>query len=277
MPDGHIPVDTSADQLVTCDKCPRKYLFRYVLGLEPELCVAPKALHASLRGAILWWFAERLAAGDPTVEQAETVFEADLSARFSAPGMRWDQYDPQAVLTHGKQLLRAYLTTHGRLRVVAVRQPFRVGVQDDEIGDDLPRALTGTFDLVLDDETVVKIMMARCRRNSRDLERSLHIGAYVAAKCELDGGPVNVTMHVVRTGETPAIEHHLVERGEPGNAWWVRAALNIEKGIAAGHFPPSRGPKCRLCAYARRCENWTESAGVSGREHSMAPAHVAMP
>jgi hypothetical protein len=35
--------------------------------------------------------------------------------------------------------------------------------------------------------------------------------------------------------------------------WWFAAAAEIERAIAAGHFPPQPSPLCGECEYERAC------------------------
>lgn len=274
MADTNLPEDSSASQLVCYSMCPRRYLYRYVLKLDPEFRGAALVLGSAMHSAIGWFFQERLDGGTPSPSEAEDVFEADLFAEVSEGGVRWRTKGPDEVNEDGKALVRAYLHRFNDLPVAVVEQPFRVSIEDSETGLSLPRPFKGYFDLVLADSSVVEMKSASRKWNPYDLTRHLQIGAYVAAKCELDGGPVTVDVHVVTKTKTPAVDVHRVVRGEPANAWWFRAALDIERAILAGHFPPSPGPTCHECEYQRRCETWTGVEAHAARHLPMV-AHAA--
>jgi putative RecB family exonuclease len=274
MAELKVPEDSSASQLVCWVMCPRKYFFRYVLKLDPEFRSVALVLGSALHSAIGWFFQERLDGGSPQAAEAEDVFDADLHAEVSVGSVRWKIKTADEVMEEGRGLVRAYLDRFNDLPVAFVEQPFRVSIEDPETGLSLPRAFKGYFDLVLEDGTVVEMKSAARKWNPFDLVRHLQIGAYVAAKCELDGGPVTVDVHVVTKTRTPQVDVHQVTRGEPDNRWWFQAAMDIERAILAGHFPPSPGPTCYECEYQRHCETWVGVARENVR-HLPIAAHAA--
>lgn len=270
-----IPEDSSASQLVCYTMCPRKYCCRYVLKLEPEFKSVALVLGSAMHSAIGWFFQEQLDGAEPNRTEAEDIFEADLLAETSEANVRWKNKGPNEVIEEGKGLVRAYLERFHDLPVAFVEQPFRVSIEHSETGHSLPRAFKGYFDLVLADGTVVEMKSAARKWSDFDLVRHLQVGAYVGAKCDLDGGPVTVDVHVVTKTRTPQVDVHRVIRGEPDNLWWFHAALDIERAILAGHFPPSPGPTCHECEYQRRCEMWTGVATSASRSLPIVPARAA--
>lgn len=270
-----LPEDSSASQLACWAMCGRKFYFRYVAKAEPEFRSTSLLLSSAFHSTIGWFFEQKLVGRRPRPEQAEAIFDADFTAEVSEGNVRWGHTSEDDVALQGRSLVRAYLKVFFGLPVAHVQQPYRVGIEDSETGLSLPRAFKGYFDLVLKDSTVVQVSAATKWRPI-DLLRQLRVGATVAAKCELDGGPVTVDVHVVTKAKTPQVDVHRVTRGEPGNRWWFHAALDIENAILAGSFPASPGPMCHECEYQRRCEQWT---GVAVDSHQrrlpVAAAHAA--
>jgi hypothetical protein len=215
---------------------------------------------SALHSTIGWFFGEKLAGGKPTIEDAENVFEADLQAEIAGETIRWGKRHPGLLAVKGKELVALYLEEHERLPVYAVEAQFLVDIEDPETGERLPRRMKGFFDLVLEDGTVVEIKTSASRWNENDLIRHLQLGTYVSAKCVIDGGPAKVIVHVLLKQKKVDLQEHIVERGEPDNRWWFRAAQEIELAIARGHFPPNPGRSCFDCEYARRCASWVHEA-----------------
>lgn len=271
MGDNALPEDSSASQLVTWVMCPRKYAFRYVLKAEPEFRSLNLVLGSALHSAVGWYFEQRLKGRRPPPGQAESIFEADFTAEVSEGNVRWKTKSEDEVMEDGQALVRSYLERFGDLSVAHVEQPFRVGIEDPDTGEALSRAFKGYFDLVLTDGTVVEMKSAARRWRPDDLIRHLQVGAYVAAKCVLDGGPATVDVHVIVKTKAPSVQAHRVQRGEPANRWWFRAAMDIERAILSGHYPPIPGPLCHECEFARQCESWT--GDVRHAEHRLPVVH----
>jgi CRISPR/Cas system-associated exonuclease Cas4 (RecB family) len=252
----------SASQLVAYAMCPRKYAFRYVYGLEPEFRSTALLLGSAVHGAIGWFFEAKLAGTKPTVEEAQQLLLADLLALSSGTPVRWKTSTPESLEEEGKRLVALYLSSFGDLPVAAVESPFDVDLMDDETGEVLGRPLRGFFDLVLEDHRVIELKTSAKGWPENDLVRHLQVGAYAFAWNTLHGGPSNVEVHVlVKLKREPRIETYHIERGEPANRWWLRAASEIESAILAGNFPPSPSPLCNECEYAHACTRFTMLPG----------------
>jgi len=234
--------------------CPRKYSYRYVLGVEPEFRSIQLILGSAMHSAIGWWFEERLQGHTPDISDAEKVLAADLQAGATGVPVRWKTTTPEALEIEAKKLLRVYLQDKGDLPVTAVEVPFQVDIVDPATGELLPRPMKGYFDLVLEDGRVVELKTSSRGWSERELERHLQVGAYSYARNTLEGGPSKVKVHVlVKLKREPRLEIHVVERGENDTRWWAAAAAEIERAISAGLFPPSPSPLCHECEYSRAC------------------------
>lgn len=232
-------------------------MFRYVLGLNPEFRSMALLLGSAVGSAIGWWFEERVARKEPTQDEALQVFEADFEAETHGTPVRWKDTPPEELIQRGRGLVGLYLVERGSLPVVEVEAGFRFDVEDAGTGEVLPRALKGYFDFVLEDGTVVELKTSSRPWSEWDLERHLQIGAYVAAGHVRSGGdPSRLDVHVLVKTKTPRLQVLTVERGEGENRWWLAAAVDLERAILAGNYPPSPGPLCVECEYRRTCRNW---------------------
>jgi len=271
-----VPPTTSASQLVTYAMCPRLYECRYVLHLEPEFRSINLALGSAVHGAIGWWFEEILGGREPTLAAAEDIFSADLLAETAQATIRWKKETPELLDTKGRELVRAYLVIHGNQPVVAVEERFEVDVEDQDTGECLPRPLVGYFDLVVEDgDSIVEVKTTARAWTAFSLDRHLQVGAYAAAAIAAHG-EAKVAVHTIIKAKTPRVEQFVVERTEGSNRWFFQAASAIERAICAGHFPPTPGPLCIECEFARACLGWGAPAGAHARpDRSRQPAATA--
>jgi putative RecB family exonuclease len=234
--------------------CPRKYSFQYVHGLEPEFRSTALLLGSALHSAIGWFFEERLTGRTPTIAEACTVLVADLLAGAALGDIRWKDKTPESLEEDGRRFVALYLERFGTLEVVAVEQPFQVDLMHPETGEVVGRPIKGFFDLVLDRHKVVELKSSSRGWNEFDLKRHLQVGAYAFVWNALHGGPSQLEVHViVKLKREPRVETYRIERGEPDTMWWFAAAAEIERAIAAGHFPPQPSPLCGECEYERAC------------------------
>jgi hypothetical protein len=241
--------------------CPRRFMFRYVLGLEPEFRSVALVLGSTVGSAIGWWFEEKLARKTPTIDDALLVFEADFEAETLGMPVRWKNAPREALIEQGRGLVGLYLREQGGLSVARVEEAFRFDLEDPETGEVLPRALKGYFDLVLEDGTIVELKTSSRRWSDLELTRHLQIGAYVAADHVRSGGdPSRLHVHVLVKTKSPRLEVLTVERTEGQNRWWLMAAMELERAILAGHYPPSPGPLCIECEHGRACSGWAHEA-----------------
>lgn len=250
-----IPPYTSASQLVTYASCPRKFSYIYLLGLQSEKKSLALSFGSAMHGAIGWWFTERLEGRTPVFTDAEQVFAADLAADVDPSGP--SPPEVQEAEQEGVRLLRAYLEHHGTAPVVAVEQPFEITLTDPATGEVLPRRLRGYFDLILEGGRVIEIKTTSRRwGESVDLLRHLQLGAYAFATNGV------VEAHVlVRKKKEPLVESFHAEN----TAWWLSAAVALERAIASGNFPPTPSPMCSACDFERTC------AAVSNDGHVHLP------
>ena len=265
-----LPPDTSASQLTGFAMCPRRFMLRYVLGLDPEFRSVALIMGSTVDSAIAWWFEERLARKERSIDDALQVFEADFAAETIGAAVRWKETPREELIRKGQALVRLYLTEQGSLPVVEVEAPFRFDLEDPETGEVLPRAIKGYFDLVLEDGTIVELKTSSRKWSDFELARHLQIGAYVAAGHIRSGGdPSCLAVHVLVKTKSPRLDVLSVERSEGQNRWWLRAAIDLERAILAGNYPPTPGPLCVECEYGRACTGWLSDSPRPGRARAL--------
>ncbi len=264
-----LPPATSASQLVTYVTCPRKYAFRYVLGLSPEFRSTSLVLGSVVHGAVGWWYEERREGRTPSRGDVERIVAADLAAETAGVPVRWKDDTPEALEAEAKRLLATYLDRYAEEEVAAAEVPFQVDLEDPDTGEVRGRPLKGYFDFVLARDAVVELKTSSRGWREDDLVRHLQVGAYAYAHMLQCGGMSNVEVRVlVKLKREPRIETYHVARGEPAVRWFLMAAWAIEDAIASRHFPPAPGPLCAECEYASACAAWL------ARPRELVPAPV---
>jgi len=253
-----IPPSTSASQLVSYAMCPRKYAFNYVYGTPPAFRSLALVLGSAVHSALGWYFEQRTLGIAPEIAETEAILAADLQAETEGKNVRWKDHTPASLEEEGRRLLRAYLAAKADLPVVAVEQAFVVDLMDPFTHECVGRQMKGFFDLVLEGGKVVELKTSSRGWQEFDLIRHLQVGAYAFAWNSLHGGPSQLEVQViVKLKREPRVETYNIERGEVHTRWWLTAARDIERAIAAGIFPPSPSALCHECEHETACAAFT--------------------
>jgi CRISPR/Cas system-associated exonuclease Cas4 (RecB family) len=230
----------------------------YVYGAVPAFRSLALVLGSALHSAVEWYFEQRILGATPEIADAEAILSADLQAETEGKPVRWKDYTPESLEDEGRRLLRTYLKAKADLPVVSVERSFTVDLVDPSTGEYVGRQLKGYFDLVLKGGRVIELKTSSRGWQEFDLIRHLQIGAYAFAWNSLNGGPSQIEVQViVKLKREPRVETYTIERGEEQTRWWLAAAREIERAIAAGNFPPSPSALCHECEYEAACVAFT--------------------
>jgi CRISPR/Cas system-associated exonuclease Cas4 (RecB family) len=246
-----LPDHTSATQLTTYARCPRKYRYRYLEDAEPEFRAVGLALGSVVHGAAEWWFNAKLAGQKPTVEEAMDIVRADFAAA-THDGLRWGQWTYGDLEAKAQRLVRTFLEHVGDTEVVATEQRFEIALYDPETGESLPRPLIGYFDQVLGPGRVMELKTSRSDYKPLDLTVSLQLAAYLSALGQ-EGSHGELELVVLIKNRVPRVQRLKLHPNARTERWFLRAATDIERAIQAGLFPPAPGYGCASCEYQNRC------------------------
>jgi CRISPR/Cas system-associated exonuclease Cas4 (RecB family) len=266
MRPSDVPPSTSASQLTTYAMCPRKYELRYVLHAEPESRAPGLALGSAVHSAVAWYFDERAAEREPSIDDVARVLRADLDAATSYSNMRWASTTPEKLRAEADLLVRAFLAARGELPVKETEVRFDLAIVDPETGEEMRRPLVGYVDMELVTGNFIELKTARRAYSEVDLRTNLQFACYRTA-ARYYGVDIEV-MAIVRT-KRPRLQHVTLPHDGDVSRWFMRAAASIERAILAGHFPPAPGPMCASCEYRRAC------LGVEARDTEVADAEEA--
>lgn len=245
-----LPLHTSATQLATYASCPRRYAYRYVEHLAPEVRAPGLALGSAVHSTIGWWFEQRATERDVVVEDAARVLRADLAAAIAFDNMRWGDSSPTLLAEEGERLVRMFLAAHGELPVQETELRFDLLVVDPDTGAPMPRPLVGYFDVELATGNVIELKTVRRAYAETTLATNIQFAAYRTAARYLG---VDVEVMALVRNKTPRIQHVVLPHDRDVSRWFMRAASQIERAILAGHFPPAPGSSCASCEYRGAC------------------------
>lgn len=253
-----LPDHTSASQLATYARCPRQYRYRYVEGRPAERFSTNLALGSAVGSAIAWWFDAHRSGESPDSEGAARVFRADLAAALARPDVDWDGETLESLAELGEKLLGTFLATYGDLPVLRTEERIELELVDPDTGEAMPRPLLGFLDFVLPDGSAIELKTAARSYSDSDLRTNLQFAGYRAVMRARGAGVLRLVV-LVKT-KTPKIQDVALEADARIEAWFHRAAIEIERAILSGQFPPAPGMACSMCDYPERC--WADHAGL---------------
>lgn len=249
MPD--LPEHTSASQLGMYARCPRQYRFKYIEGRLPERFSTNLALGSAVGSAVAWWFDAMREGRDATVDDAVRILRADLAAAVARPDVDWDDDTPETLAAQGEKLLRLFVERFGNLDVLRTEERVELPIVDPVTGAVLPRRLLGFLDFTLVDGSAVELKTAARAYSENDTARNLQFGAYRAVMRARGAGGLRLVV-LVKT-KTPKVQEVTLQADDRAVGWFMSAAADIERAIAAGLFPPAPGMSCAMCDFTAAC------------------------
>jgi CRISPR/Cas system-associated exonuclease Cas4 (RecB family) len=177
----------------------------------------------------------------------------------------------------GEALVRLYVEGHQDLSVVAVESGFQIPLADPATGEILGPDLKGFFDLILKGDTIVELKTAAKAYDQGTLARHIQLTSYRYAYAQLHKRDATLKVTALLKQRKPRVETYEAVRTKEDDAWFVYLAVEANRGIEAGIFPPSPSFLCGDCEYADHCRKWRGSANTN-RKHDDHPHHpVAAP
>lgn len=246
-----LPEHTSASQLATYARCPRQYRMKYVEHRVAERYSTNLALGQAVGSAIAWWFDVQRAGQTPDPDEGARILHADLHAALARDDVDWDDETPETLAAQGEKLLRLFLTQYGDLPVLRTEERVELPIIDPRTGEVMPRKLLGYLDLTLVDGSAIELKTA-ARAYGTDVERNLQFGAYKAIT-RARGAESMRLVAMIKT-KTPRVQDLALQADEAGAQWFMAAAADLERAIAAGVFPPAPGTmSCSMCDFTGAC------------------------
>ena len=262
----------SASQLTLYLQCGRKYAFRYVEKVFVPWKSANLAFGSAVHGA-LQTFHEKLMEGQKsTPDEIARLFVSDWHSQ-QVDEIRFKEGEDSASLqAMGEVLVRLYVESHQDLKVVAVESGFQIPLIDPTTGEVLGPDLKGFFDLILECDTIVELKTAAKAYDKGSLSRHIQLTSYRYAYAQLFKRDATIKVTALLKQRKPRIETYEAIRTREDDAWFVHLAVEANRGIEAGIFPPSPSFLCGDCEYADHCRKWRGPANTNYQD-----GHVRLP
>lgn len=244
----------SASQIKTYLMCPKKYQFRYVLGVEPEHVSANLVLGSAVHAAIAQYYLALMDELEPDEAKIYAEFRRSIAKDFAGktPVLLDDGQTRADLTATGETLLRTFLANVERPdRVLAVETAFYADVADPHTGEFLEEQLTGFFDAVVQfgEKTVVLEHKTAARAWSQDqLDFDLQVSLYQAVT-RTDAVRLQV---MTKTKVAKFLTYDLC-RTERQMTEGVEIVCGVLTAIRAGAFFPNPGWGCDGCEFRKLC------------------------
>jgi len=253
---------TQLDQYL---RCPLKYRFTYIDRVKPDFVPAALAFGSGIHGAAAFLFRGLGQGARPSVADVQGFFEAFWNLETEHRPLRFGERDTRESLLDLAARMLAVLCAEvpDGTEIVAVEQPFRVPLIDQETGELLDRDLVGKIDVLERDPerrlVVVDLKTAARRYTDLQVEMSLQLSVYSYATGLLgyaDQEDVRLRFDVLTKTRVPELVRYWTTRDRAANARLFRLASEVVRAVEAGVFHPVVGWQCKECPFRTRCWAW---------------------
>lgn len=260
----------SASQIGMLLRCPRQYMYRYVMGISSPPSGA-MAQSSAWHAAIEHGYRHKIQTGDlPTESLTVDVFadKFDQIFRGDAPSQDDGIQLPELPSLHPGESIPdlkdsgvRYTRLH-RQRLAPANVPRLVEHRFSvSLGEEFPFVLEGIWDLVEHDGTIVDNKALSRSPSTQDMASSIQLTAYSLAYRLLEGRqePALRFDLVVKT-KTPQAKRLLTTRTDGELRWFIGLVEQVARQILSGIFPPNpTGWWCdpKFCGYFARCKGGT--------------------
>lgn len=259
----------SASQISTYLACPRKWRFRYDLGLPVEHRPAALSLGRAVHSAIEALHLARLDGEAIEATKLVQLFRADWQAELDT-GLSFKSDESAGMLRwQGENLVAEYARWLGDRKVVAAEQPFEVDLIDPETGEVSGERLRGYFDVILEGDVIGEVKTAARRFDEGTLSRKLQFSAYAYAWRELRHRDPTVLVVSLLKQKRPEVTEAVARRTREDDAFFVQLALEVADAIDQRAFPANPSFLCGDCEYAKACRTFRGDRGFVTPQQSV--------
>lgn len=246
----------SVSQIKCYLRCPRQYLFRYVLGAEPEFTPANLVLGSAVHEGLAAYYRSVMETGDsPEQDVCKAAFHGCLV------GFRKNKLpikDGEGIEAQGEALLKVFYETvyQDPPIVVGVEVPFAVELHDPFSGEILEERLVGALDLVLEQnrKNIVGEHKTAAKKWSKDqIKNDGQLSAYKLVARNLGLGEVGLRLQVLTKTKVPKMIVENTDRTDRDERDFLETVVGVLRAIDAQVFFPIRNGMCGGCAFQKRC------------------------
>lgn len=253
---------TQLDQYL---RCPLRYRLIYIDHLQPDFVPAARAFGSGIHVAAASFFRAVAKGETPAVDALHDQFDSFWTLETEHQPLRYGEKETKENLRDLATRMLAVLHREfdPRTEVLAVEEPFRVPLINQETGEVLDRDITGVVDLIERDaeQNVVVVDLKTAARKFTDLqvEASLQLSVYsyaMAFNPVADRADVRLRFDVLTKTREPELHRYWTTRDRAANVRLYRMAAEVMRAIEAGAFHPIVGWQCRECPFRSKCWAW---------------------
>ena len=126
-------------------------------------------------------------------------------------------------------------------------------------------------------DTIVELKTAAKAYDHGTLARHIQLTSYRYAYSQLFKRDATLKVTALLKQRKPRVETYEAIRTREDDAWFVHLAVEANRGIEAGIFPPSPSFLCGDCEYADQCRKWRGPASTNRQPDAHARQSVASP
>ncbi|MCH7814480.1 MAG: PD-(D/E)XK nuclease family protein [Planctomycetes bacterium] len=253
----------SYSSISTYQRCPLKFYFQYVLGLEPEFKSASLVFGGAIHKAIEHHYRKMFEGGaPPSVDDLVATYERAWRAEATRP-VRFGKNESETTL---RGLAHRMLTAF-RASPVSKLDTTILGIEEElraPVIPDCPDVL-GRIDLIHLDEqylTILDFKTSRSRWTPAKIEESTpqmvlyaDLAGPIAQAC--NDRPIRLQWVVLTKTKSPAIETHSIDLDPRQLARTKLVFERVWQAIKNGAFYPSPSPMaCSTCPFKKACQQW---------------------
>ncbi len=240
--------------------CPAKFHFGYILGVEPSHRPVNMVLGGAVHHALALHYSYIMGKEEKPEEDALITWfrdRWDKEMDRPIPVVFDEKKDEGAFMDAGVALLRTFHAKSDVPTVLAVEQPFSIGLTDPGTGEVMEPQLIGAMDLIVEEKglpVVVEHKTAAKRYAQWQLDFELQPSLYAHACREIGIGEVGLRYQLLVKTKSPSLQLCDIKRGEKEITEALETVCTVLSAIEAGHFWKNRSWACADCQYRYRCD-----------------------
>ena len=253
--------------------CGLKYRFQYIDQYPKPFRSSALSFGSALHSALQWLNEERMRGKQVSLDMLYSIFDADWYSQKVGQAVRFKDGEQDMVLGNiGREFLTMYMQEEAK-PVKGCEIPFTVPLYDPMSNKDIGIPLTGFFDTIETDDSIVEYKTSASTLGSDDLDSRPQLTAYsYAFEILYHKPPTRIKVVNFVKAKKPKMTVTETRRSKEDYRGFLYLAYEVFKGIRGGHFIPHTGYWCKECEYLNLCPLWqkkrTATQNVAVPQHA---------